>query len=171
MPTNIFLSSNSREGYSQDVVDLFAKPNGDTQVFRYALTWISEEVTARPDWETIGKGESALLCYVDQKTKNVTPKIVPVRFAKISEIRRHGTTVSIVFQLEGMCKFGDLEDFNTNVRSLWPELPNYSDKKLEGKYWLRVPSMDDIQCEPTNDLGDWERLVEAYYETPMSLPI
>jgi len=47
MTIDVFLSSNSRSGYSRDVVDLFAKPGGARHQFRYDSRWISNEVLSR----------------------------------------------------------------------------------------------------------------------------
>ncbi|MCK0097496.1 hypothetical protein MWU60_18105 [Yoonia sp. F2084L] len=166
MGLDVFLSSNSREGYSQDVVDLFAKPCGSSQQFRYASKWISSEVSKRKADAEYDEAKDAVLCYIDQATKNATPLIVPVRFAEIVEVRNHGSTASIVFKLGDFCKYGDLRSFNDKARATRLELPDYHGGELSGKYWM----FDNEDCfgdvEGSNDLGDWEHLVEQYYQTP-----
>lgn len=168
MSIDIFLSSNSRSGYSQDVIDLFAKPNGAKQQFRYASKWISKKVLERISQGTYGKNP-ALLCYVDQTTKNIAPFVMPVRFASIVEVREHGSTISIVFELGDFCTFDDLKGFNAALRAMTPETPDFVDGKLAGKYWLL--SEDDAfeGIGRSNDLTDWEGLVRAYYQTPNSI--
>jgi hypothetical protein len=91
MGIDVFLSSNSRDGYAQDVIDLFSKPSGARQQFRYAAKWISTSVLERIKKGTYRKNARAVLCYIDQSTKNVTPLILPVRFAEIRAVQEHGS--------------------------------------------------------------------------------
>jgi hypothetical protein len=168
MSIDVFLSSNSRDGYAQDVVDLFSKPNGARQQFRYATKWISSAVMERIKSGMYCKKPRAVLCYIDQSTKNVTPLILPVRFAKISAVREHGSTISIVFQLGEFCKFANLPDLNHLVRGGTTELPEYRSGSLEGKYWLLDEGNAFNEVDSTNDQSNWEHLVESYYEMPNS---
>lgn len=168
MTLNVFLSSNSRSGYSQDLIDLFAKPNGTRHQFRYAKKWISEQVLTNISNSKQLSKQRAMLCYLDQATKNVTPSILPVRFARIVEVREHGSTVSIVLSLEDFCKFENLASLNTIIRNQLPDLPDYKDGDLHGKYWISAD--DNIQeiITTSSELIDWENLINFYYETPNS---
>lgn len=168
MGIDVFLSSNSRDGYAQDVIDLFSKPSGARQQFRYAKKWISSSVLRRIKDKIYPQKSRAVLCYVDQSTKNVTPLILPVRFAEITAVREHGSTISIMFRLGEFCKFEQLSDFNRMVRAAEPELPEYKDGSLDGKYWLFDEGDTFDGIGKTNDQSNWEHLVEAYYETPNS---
>ncbi|WP_170447340.1 hypothetical protein [Ruegeria arenilitoris] len=166
MVLDVFLSSSSRDGYSQDIVDLFAKPVGAKQQFRYASKWISSVVDDRKSKEVYGNSKPAILCYLDQEEENVTPQILPIRFADIVEVRSHGSTVSVVFELGAFCKFDDLCSLNAKLRASQLEFPDFEDGKLSGKYWV----FDDQSCFDgvvgSNDLADWENLVEKYFQTP-----
>jgi len=166
MGLDIFLSSGSREGYSQDIVDLFAKPVGANQQFRYASRWISSAVDERKSKAEYNESKRAVLCYIDQATKNVTPLILPIRFAEIVEVRNHGSTVSIVFKLGEFCKFDNLRSLNDKARASQLELPEYEDGELSGKYWMFDDEDHFGEVVGSNDLAVWESLVEAYYQTP-----
>lgn len=168
MAIDIFLSSNSRDGYAQDVIDLFSKPSGARQQFRYATKWISDAVLERIEKGCYRNTKQAILCYIDQSTKNVTPLVLPVRFARITAVRRHGSTISIIFKLGDFCRFDSLSEFNRLVRGAEKELPEYTDGKLEGKYWLFDEADTFKDVGSTNDQSNWEHLVETYYETPNS---
>lgn len=168
MGIDVFLSSNSRDGYAQDVIDLFSKPSGARQQFRYARKWISSSVLDRIQKGTYRKNSRAVLCYIDQSMKDVTPLILPVRFAEITAVREHGSTVSIVFKIGDFCEFDSLPNFNRVVRAAVPELPMYEDGDLTGKYWLFDEGKTSEGIASTNDQSNWEHLVETYYETPNS---
>lgn len=169
MSIDVFLSSNSRSGYSQDVVDLFAKPCGARQQFRYASKWISGAVSERMSKGAYAKKTQALLCYIDQATNNIRPHVLPIRYATIAKVREHGSTVSIVFELGDFCKISDIDDFNAAFRKAQPEVPDYKDGKLAGKYWLLDNGNAMEKVGQSNDLSDWEHLIEDYYRTPNSL--
>lgn len=169
MSIDILLSSNSRSGYSQDVVDLFAKPSGAKHQFRYASKWISAEVLNQISKGAYGQKREAVLCYVDQATKNTPPIVLPVRYATFVEIREHGSTVSIVFKLSDFCKLDDIKAFNSALRSAQPEVPDYKDEQITGKYWLFDDGKAVEKIERSNELSDWERLIAAYYQTPNSI--
>ncbi len=166
MSIDVFLSSNSRKGYSQDIVDLFAKPSGTTQQFRYASKWISTEVLKRVSSGAYRKKTEAVLCYIDQATKSVTPLILPIRFSEIVEVREHGSTFSIVFKLGDFCEFDDLRTLNRTLRSDQSEMPDYVGNKITGKYWLFDKTRKFNNIERCNELNNWEHLVRCYYQTP-----
>lgn len=168
MCMDVFLSSNSREGYSQDIVDLFSKPAGARQQFRYARQWVSDTVLERLKERKYPRSGKAILCYVDQATKNTTPTILPVRFARIREVREHGSTISIVFKLGSFCEFEDLAVLNKTMRAAEPDLPKYARGKLSGKYWLFDDGDTFEGVGASNDQTNWEHLIETYYETPNS---
>ena len=169
MSIDVFLSSNSRSGYSQDVVDLFAKPCGAKHKFRYACELISDEVLERVRKGTYRTEAQAVLCYVDQTTKNFTPLVMPIRYATIGEVREHGSTMSIVFRLGDFCEFEQLNAFNEAFRTAQPELPEYVDGKIAGKYWLLDNGRVFEGVGRSNELSDWESLISSYYETPNSI--
>jgi len=136
MGIDIFLSSASRQGYSQDMVDLFAKPTGAFHQYRYASKWIAEEVIGRISSGEYAKKPQVMLCFIDQGTKNITPVLLPVRFATIEGVREHGTTRSIQFRLGGFCKVADVGKFNEIMRSRFKAMPEYVGGNIQGKYWL-----------------------------------
>jgi hypothetical protein len=167
MSTDILLSSNSRIGYSQDVVDLFAKPTGAQHKFRYAKKWISPKVLEQISNKSYRhKNKRALLCYLDQTTESITPQILPVRYATISAVREYGSTISIEFTLGDFCQISDLHAVNASLRASHQGLPAYKEGDIAGSYWLTddKDSIDGIA--KSNELSNWETLVDLYYQTP-----
>lgn len=169
MKIDICLSSNSRSGYSQDAVDLFAKPNGAKHQFRYASKWVSQTVLDRISQRAYEHEPQAMLCYVDQKTKNVPPVVMPVRYASIAEVRKHGSTLSIIFKLRDFCRFDSLRCLNEAFSAAASEIPRYVDGELAGKYWFQGEESKLLSIGRSNSLADWEKLIGAYYETPNSI--
>lgn len=166
MGIDIFLSSASRSGYSQDFVDVFAKPNGATHKYRYASKWVTDEVRRRIDQGVYKSTRPAVLCFIDQSTQNIRPRIMPIRFAKIVSVRGHGTTKSIIFRLGDFCKFSDIGSLNETIRAAHQDLPDYTDGKIVGKYWVYDEShLADI-VEPTQHISEWESLIEQYFQLP-----
>lgn len=166
MGIDIFLSSASRSGYSQDIVDIFAKPNRAIHKHRYASKWIGAEVQKRSEEGSYNNIQPAILCFVDQVTQNVQPRIMPIRYATIVSVRGHGTTRSIVFRLGDFCRFSDLKTLNDDLRAACPDLPEYKHGKIVGKYWVYKESDWETELIPTKSLSDWELLIDEYYELP-----
>lgn len=169
MSVDVLLSSNSRSGYSRDLVDLFAKPKGAMHQFRYASKWVSDKVKDEVSWKTYDKNSQAVLCYLDQATKNISPLVLPIRFATISKVREHGSTVSIVLILGDFCKINDLVSFNSQLRFENSEVPEYKSGKIEGKYWLVCSGTPFDKIEASYELCDWEELINLYYQTPNAI--
>lgn len=169
MVLDIFLSSNSRAGYSQDIVDLFAKPSGAKHIFRYASKWIAGNVRDRISIDAYTKKPPAVLCYVSLATNNIQPVIMPVRHASIVEVREHGSTVSVIFHLGDFCKFDNLAALNNVLRASMKDLPRYVDGSLVGNYWLLDENDAFSKVSRSNELTAWEDLIGSYYETPNSI--
>ena len=104
-----------------------------------------------------------------QATETVSPLILPIRYATIVEVREHGSTKSIVFKLSDFCRFDDLGVFNAALRSAQSQVPDYVDGDIAGKYWLFDDGTAAEGVGRSNALSDWERLIEAYYQTPNSI--
>lgn len=166
MALNVFLSSNSRAGYSRHLIDLFAMPSGTTHQFRYERKLISKEVLVCIDSGINLSGQKALLCYLDQAEEGKTPILLPVRFAEIFKVSKHGSTISIVFKLGEICEVDDLDAFNLKIRASEPRLPDYKSDKVEGKYWFVDDAGTFGGIASGDDLEKWENLVRNYYKTP-----
>ncbi|MDJ0977657.1 MAG: hypothetical protein QNI87_03900 [Erythrobacter sp.] len=164
---DILLSSNSRGGYSQSLVDLLAKPVGFSHQFRYALDWIDGGIKNRIGEATYHDAQEALILFVDQKDTTLTPVLFPIRFAKIVGVHELGSTVTLTLELGEFCKTDGLSAFNSAIRALPLALPDYNDQHIiEGRYWLFGGVGASSLVEEGGSLGAWEGVINGLSETP-----
>lgn len=166
MGVDILLSSASRQGYSQDIVDIFAMPNGYIHQFRYASNWISEDVITRIKDGVYRNRPRGIMCFIDQGTKNITPELLPVRFATIEEVREHGTTKSIQLRVGDFCKTASVAKFNEDLRKKLGSLPDFVEGEIQGRYWLYDKDGAEDFVQYSRELGDWEALIDQYHSLP-----
>jgi hypothetical protein len=106
------------------------------------------------------RAEEALIVYVDQTTPSEQPLLTPCRFATIVEVAEHGTTASLVLELNDFAYASDLAAFNKHARqvALHEEPPTRNNlQKITGHYWAQVTSTSLV--ERSRSLETWERLL------------
>ena len=153
----ICLSSGASPRYRKDILLSIAMPKGSNLQFRYDLKWISQE--ARNSLcNDRSENMLCLIAYIDQSDETKTPEIIPCRFAKIKETKSHGTTTSLILELEDLAYAEDLINFNKNLRSKYKELPMWQNGAIRGFYWLKIKD-EDVNILKSIDPGTWEKVI------------
>lgn len=157
----ICMSSGYRERYRQDVILALAMPKGSRLQFRYDKKWIAPEVLERLKKRTF-KGMRTLIAYIAQYDKNKIPELIPCRFAKISDTKIHGTTVSLGLSLEEFAYAENKDSFNAQARSSSDDtLPNWDvNKHIKGYYWLEIDGEEPSAVTSSEKEDAWEKIVD-----------
>ena len=157
----ICMSSGYRERYRQDVILALAMPKGSRLQFRYDKKWIAPKVLEKLKKRTF-KGVRALIAYIAQYDKNKIPELIPCRFAKISDAKIHGTTVSLGLSLEEFAYAENKDSFNAQARSSSGDtLPNWDvNKHIKGYYWLEIDGEEPSAVTSSEKEDAWEKIVD-----------
>jgi hypothetical protein len=152
------LSSGSTEQYRLDIIRALAMPRGARLQFRYRRVWVQESILATVGSKSF-RPDVAIIAYIDQSGSQAVPRIVPCRSATVIDSRPHGSTVSLQLQLAEFCLASDVDRFNSEVRAaVGNRLPTRRDGKLNGLYWLEIPSLSTVSC--SGDLSSFEQIVQ-----------
>lgn len=162
----IFMSSGSRPRYRQDIVLAMAMPKGSQLQFRYALKYVENSIVDLI--ETKGSktltGSSVLIAYIDQSDNNKKIDLIPCRFAKINKVTLHGTTVSIIFDLDDYAYSENIDTFNVEIDNLiGSKIPSWQlgKKYPEGYYWVSIDVFPNSVIH-SSDIKSWENLVSQF---------
>lgn len=155
----ICLSSAASPRYRQDVLRAIAMPRGSQLQFRYDSKWIDPKVQSQLSRMEVS-GEPSLISYIDQHDKTKIPELIPLRFAKLVTATSHGTTASIIFELEDFAYAEDIVEFNSEMKSVSKDaLPTWQpDGTIRGAYWLKIhQELKKVTRSAT--LDTWEKIV------------
>lgn len=154
----ICLSSGASPRYRDDILRSLALPPGALLPFRYDKRYLAQSVRLALDQAQVS-GQPALIVYIDQQTQGQLPNYVPCRFATITSVSEHGTTVSLELAAGEFAYAENLEAFNLWTAGTFPaDLPAWDGDKLQGKYWFRS-TQPPLAASRTRDLRDWEKIV------------
>jgi hypothetical protein len=155
---HLCLSSGSSEQYRRDILRALAMPPGTRLQFRYWEKHV-HPTGAKPEEHRELQPGSSLIAYVDQTDMQgkTIPTIVPVRFAELVSVTRHGSMYALQLELRAFC-VTDLVAFNAATREHPTHTPpEMVDGKMVGQYWLDFePGMT---VRPTSDLNAFEKTV------------
>jgi hypothetical protein len=156
---HLCLSSGSSDQYRRDVLRALAMPAGTRLQFRYWEKHVHQPGAKAGDDRELLPGPS-LIAYVDQTDMQgkTIPAIVPVRFAELISVSRHGSMYALQLELREFCVASDLAAFNKATR----DHPTHSPPemvggKIVGQYWLDFDPKNTVR--PTPDLTAFEETV------------
>lgn len=110
----ICLSSGASPRYRQDILRAIAMPKGSQLQFRYDSSLLASGI--RNSIGEISKmGGTCLIAYIDQSDQSKEPELIPCRFAQLSDVKAHGTTVSLTFIVEDFACAANIPEFNVTT--------------------------------------------------------
>lgn len=155
---HICFSSGASPQYLRDVLRALTLPRGARLQFRYDLKRVGAGVR-----DSLGsapwKSTAALIAYVDQAGK-AQPRFVPCRFATIVDVAVHGTTASLVLELQEFASTDDCAGFTEQLRGMAAddEAPRRDDDgKIVGHHWTLSRPSELVRRSAA--LEAWERIV------------
>jgi len=154
------LSSGAREQYRKDVILALAMPEESRLQFRYDRKWIAPNVLDKiQDGSCVGV--QALITYIDQHDKTMTPYLTPCRFASISDAHIYGTTVILGLSLREFAYADNLDLFNSQARSLSQNaMPTWGEAgRPTGYYCVDIDLSEASALISSTELYIWENIV------------
>jgi hypothetical protein len=157
----VLLSSAYRPRYREDILRCLAAPIGATIQFRYDLKWVHQEIKD----DTGNVSGEGLVCFVDNDATGTLP-IIPVRLVSISDVQRHGSTLSLTFTV-GDFAFATANDFARQLASHAENLSPHKDEtgSISGYYFFEIGT-PMTNLTRANDLATWEQIVNLLSQYP-----
>lgn len=167
----ILLSSTSAARYREDVLRCLAAPLASHVQFRYRRSLISDELLDRLEsGKLVGNG---LVCFLDAAgaAGSDVLSIVPVRSVEVTDVRAHGTTISITLEMKEFA-YAETKAFTEELdRVSKGASPRKVRNENVGKYFFEVSeALSSLHLG--NSVGDWEKTVscvrsqEAFQKEP-----
>jgi len=156
----LLLSSSKRKRYREDILRCLAAPIGARIQFRYAKHLVAPSIIN--DLLRL-KGQTGIVCNVDLEVVEGPCPLVPVRAVTIQEVRRLGSTISLVLQTDEFA-YGSRDEFTEELTrkagGLLPILdePTTAAEASRGYFLLQI---SDLPSNLTlgKSLEQWERVV------------
>lgn len=169
-------SSNIRELYIADSIDLLAAPWGFIYQFRYQEEYVQDEACIRWHGRKGGlHGCKVVVYYSLQHAANFHPAAyVPLRYGEVVHASVEGKTHVVQFKLLGYASLADpkkdqrrdvlVQDFSKKIRDeLTPSYPDYADDDGSGLDKRRSATLGPSPASLIDDSGDegskFERVV------------
>jgi hypothetical protein len=125
------------------------------------LKWVHQEIKD----DTGSASGEGLVCFIDNDATGTLP-VIPVRLVNILDVQRHGSTLSLTFEV-GDFAFAPAKDFTRQLASRAGKLsPSKDDAgSITGYYFFKIgPAMTNFKRG--NDLATWEQIVELLSQYP-----
>lgn len=129
-------SSGSRPLYLENIVRSLAMPPNTVIQYRYSESIVSDRFKAATADGTV-VGQIAYLSYLDNRDKNRTPTIVPVRESKIVESVKRGSSYIIKLRVGRYIDHSKIADLQQYLRTMVSEdpLPDWGPNQNSSGYW------------------------------------
>ncbi|MFI0423037.1 hypothetical protein [Spongiactinospora sp. 9N601] len=156
-PSVLFLSSDARRRYAEDILAALALPRGAVIQFRYESKYVVPSLQASiANMSVIGR--RAVVAYVAD-VETAAPFLVPVRFASVADAECAADMV--VFRLR-MAEYTDLDDYPLTEDDIRTEGRRYLDRLIEvndDRYYPATGRFPDlhIRDEPQRRPGEETR--------------
>jgi len=151
----ILLSSTSAARYREDVLRCLTAPVDARLQFRYRKSLISEDLLRRAELgQLVGTG---LVCFLDANGYDLL-SIVPVRSVEVTDVRLHGTTISMTLEMKAFA-YAETKAF-THVlgRAAKDTCPYNADGEIHGKYLFEVKeALTELHL--SSSVEGWEKTV------------
>jgi len=151
----ILLSSAHRPRYREDILRCLAAPIGTRLQFRYDIKHVQQNLADNVD----SIAGDALVCFIDNSLEGICP-LLPVRKVSITRLRRHGSTISIVFSVADFAHQRP-DDFTSEItKSVGGVNPRKTNNIVSGSFLF---SLDSVPSELTltKDVSAFEATADA----------
>lgn len=153
----ILLSSTSAARYREDVLRCLSAPLGSALQFRYRRSLLSDELLLRLENEKLsGPG---LVCFLDSDAVDALP-VVPVRFVEVTDVRAHGTTISVALEMREFA-YAETSTFTEELGKAAKGMnPHRVGQDVVGKYFF--DSSDALtSVKASASVDGWEQTVST----------
>jgi hypothetical protein len=163
----VLLSSSKRDRYREDILRCIAAPTGTEVQFRYSAAIVDPAICEQPGRFA---GQEGVVCSVDLDVIAGPCPLVPVRKVHVREIRKHGKTVTVVFEVGDFAftpkPLEVVEQFEQRMPNVLPRWINYNQPNADvsGQFFFSIDTAPSLQTARSVEL--WEEVVSQLYQQP-----